>query len=290
MSPRKKSSSKITSDSEFERAESAANFIFTKTDLRPKIALVLGSGLGAFADEFETPTKIPYSEIPHFPRSTAIGHAGQLVVGKVGGIPLAGMQGRVHLYEGYSAKDVAFPIRVFARMGIKAVILTNAAGGIKREFVQGQLVVIKDHINLQGVSPLTGPNDERFGPRFPDMTVAYDRGFREIAVGEGNRNCISLCEGVYAALPGPSYETPAEIRYLRTIGADLVGMSTVPEVIAARHSGIRVLGISCVTNAAAGILDRPLDHKEVLETAERVKSQFIALLKTVIPRIAAEVS
>jgi purine-nucleoside phosphorylase len=290
MSPRKKSFPKITSDSEFERAESAANFIFTKTDLRPKIALVLGSGLGAFADEFETPTKIPYSEIPHFPRSTAIGHAGQLVVGKVGGIPLAGMQGRVHLYEGYSAKDVAFPIRVFARMGIKAVILTNAAGGIKREFVQGQLVVIKDHINLQGVSSLTGPNDERFGPRFPDMTVAYDRRFRELTVGEGNRNRISLYEGVYAALPGPSYETPAEIRYLRTIGADLVGMSTVPEVIAARHSGIRVLGISCVTNAAAGILDRPLDHKEVLETAERVKSQFIALLKNVIPRIAAEVS
>ena len=290
MSPRKKSSSKITSDSEFERAESAANFIFTKTDLRPKIALVLGSGLGAFADEFETPTKIPYSEIPHFPCSTAIGHAGQLVVGKVGGIPLAGMQGRVHLYEGYSAKDVAFPIRVFARMGIKAVILTNAAGGIKREFVQGQLVVIKDHINLQGVSPLTGPNDERFGPRFPDMTVAYDRRFRELTVGEGNRNRISLYEGVYAALPGPSYETPAEIRYLRTIGADLVGMSTVPEVIAARHSGIRVMGISCVTNAAAGILDQPLDHKEVLETAERVKSQFIALLKNVIPRIAAEVS
>jgi purine-nucleoside phosphorylase len=290
MSPRKKSSPKITSDSEFERAESAANFIFTKTDLRPKIALVLGSGLGAFADEFETPTKIPYSEIPHFPRSTAIGHAGQLVVGKVGGIPLAGMQGRVHLYEGYSAKDVAFPIRVFARMGIKAVILTNAAGGIKREFVQGQLVVIKDHINLQGVSPLTGPNDERFGPRFPDMTVAYDRRFRELTVGEGNRNRISLYEGVYAALPGPSYETPAEIRYLRTIGADLVGMSTVPEVIAARHSAIRVLGISCVTNAAAGILDEPLDHKEVLETAERVKSQFIALLKNVIPRIAAEVS
>ncbi|HJX94283.1 MAG TPA: purine-nucleoside phosphorylase [Candidatus Acidoferrum sp.] len=290
MSPRKKSSSKITSDSEFKRAESAANFIFTKTDLRPKIALVLGSGLGAFADEFETPTKIPYSEIPHFPRSTAIGHAGQLVVGKVGDIPLAGMQGRVHLYEGYSAKDVAFPIRVFARMGIKAVILTNAAGGIKREFVQGQLVVIKDHINLQGVSPLTGPNDERFGPRFPDMTVAYDRRFRELTVGEGNRNRISLYEGVYAALPGPSYETPAEIRYLRTIGADLVGMSTVPEVIAARHSAIRVLGISCVTNAAAGILDEPLDHKEVLETAERVKSQFIALLKNVIPRIAAEVS
>jgi purine-nucleoside phosphorylase len=290
MSPPKKSVPKINSSSEFERAEFAANFIIGKTDLRPKIALVLGSGLGAFADEFETPTKIPYSEIPHFPRSTAIGHAGQLVVGKVGGIPLAGMQGRVHLYEGYSAKDVAFPIRVFARMSIRAVILTNAAGGIKREFVQGQLVVIKDHINLQGVSPLTGPNDERFGPRFPDMTVAYDRRFREITVGEGNRNSIDLYEGVYAALPGPSYETPAEIRYLRTMGADLVGMSTVPEVIAARHSGIRVLGISCVTNTAAGILDQPLDHKEVLETAERIKSQFIALLKTVIPRIARELS
>jgi purine-nucleoside phosphorylase len=290
MSPRKKSVPKINSDSEFDRAESAANSIFTKTDLRPKIALVLGSGLGAFADEFETPTKIPYAEIPHFPRSTAIGHAGQLVVGKVGDIPVAGMQGRVHLYEGYSAKDVAFPIRVFARMGIKAVILANAAGGIKREFVQGQLVVIKDHINLQGANPLTGPNDERFGPRFPDMTVAYDRRFREMTVGEGNRNRIGLYEGVYAALPGPSYETPAEIRYLRTIGADLVGMSTVPEVIAARHSGIRVLGISCVTNAAAGILDQPLDHREVLETAGRVKSQFIALLKIVIPRIAAELA
>jgi purine-nucleoside phosphorylase len=288
MSPRKKSAPKINSDSEFDRAESAANFVFSKTDLRPRIALVLGSGLGAFADEFETPTKIPYAEIPHFPRSTAIGHAGQLVVGKVGEIPVAGMQGRVHLYEGYSAKDVAFPVRVFARMGIKAVILTNAAGGIKREFVQGQLVVIKDHINLQGANPLTGPNDERFGPRFPDMTVAYDRRFREMTVGEGNRNRIGLYEGIYAALPGPSYETPAEIRYLRTIGADLVGMSTVPEVIAARHSGIRVLGISCVTNAAAGILDQPLDHKEVLDTAERVKGQFIKLLKIIIPRIAAE--
>jgi purine-nucleoside phosphorylase len=288
MSPKRKAAPINPPDSEFERAESASNFIFSKTDLRPKIALVLGSGLGAFADEFENATKIPYVEIPHFPLSTAIGHAGQLVVGMVDEIPVAGMQGRVHLYEGYSAKDVAFPIRVFARMGVKTVILTNAAGGIKREFVQGQLVVIKDHINLQGVSPLTGSNDDRFGPRFPDMTVAYDRRFREITVGEGNCNRIGLYEGVYAALPGPSYETPAEIRYLRTIGADLVGMSTVPEVIAARHSGMRVLGISCVTNAAAGILDQPLDHKEVLETGERVRGQFIALLKTVIPHIAAE--
>jgi purine-nucleoside phosphorylase len=192
------------------------------------------------------------------------------------------------LYEGYSAKDVAFPIRVFSRMGVKAVILTNAAGGIKHEFTQGKLVVIKDHINLQGVSPLTGANDERFGPRFPDMTIAYDRRFREMTVGEGNRHSIGAYEGVYAALPGPNYETPAEIRYLRSIGADLVGMSTVPEVIAARHCGMRVLGISCVTNAAAGILDKPLDHKEVLETGERVRGQFIALLKAIIPRIAAE--
>ncbi|MGC1415209.1 MAG: purine-nucleoside phosphorylase [Candidatus Acidiferrum sp.] len=286
----KKASPKSKSLTEFDRAEAAANFIFSKTDLRPKIALVLGSGLGAFADEFAGATKIPYAEIPHFPKSTAIGHAGQLVLGNVGEIPVAGMQGRVHLYEGYSAMDVAFPIRVFSRMGVKAVILTNAAGGIKREFTQGELVVIKDHINLQSANPLIGPNDDRFGPRFPDMTIAYDRRFREIAVGAGNRNHIGLYEGVYAALPGPSYETPAEIRYLRAIGADLVGMSTVPEVIAARHSGIRVLGISCVTNAAAGILDQPLDHKEVLETGERVRGQFIALLKVVIPRIAAELS
>jgi purine-nucleoside phosphorylase len=290
MSPKSKAAPKSKSNSEFDQAEAAAQFIFSKTDLRPRIALVLGSGLGAFADEFEGAAKIPYAEIPHFPKSTAIGHAGQLVLGMVGDVPVAGMQGRVHLYEGYSANEAAFPIRVFSRMGVKAVILTNAAGGIKREFVQGQLVVIKDHINLQGVNPLTGPNDERFGPRFPDMTVAYDRRFREITVGQGNRNRIGLYEGLYAALPGPSYETPAEIRYLRTIGADLVGMSTVPEVIAARHCGIRVLGISCVTNAAAGILDQPLDHKEVLETAERVKNQFIALLKIVIPRIAVEVS
>ena len=271
---------------EFGRAGQAADFIFSQTVLRPKIALVLGSGLGAFADEFAEATKIPYEGIPHFPRSTAIGHAGNLVTGKVGGVEVAGMQGRVHLYEGYSVNEVAFPIRVFARMGIKAVILTNAAGGIKREFVQGRLVVISDHINLQGVNPLSGPNDERFGLRFPDLTVAYDRRFRAMTVGEGNRLGIGMYEGVYAALAGPSYETPAEIRYLRAIGADLVGMSTVPEVIAARHAGIRVLGISCVTNAAAGILDKPLNHLEVLETAERVKDQFIALLKAVIPRIA----
>lgn len=275
---------------EFERAGAAADYILSRTKLRPRIALVLGSGLGAFADEFSNAAKIPYAEIPHFPQSTAIGHAGKLVIGKVGDIPVAGMQGRVHLYEGYSAKEVVFPIRVFARMGVKAVILTNAAGGIKREFSQGTLVIISDHINLQGVNPLTGPNDERFGLRFHDMTIAYDKRFREMAVGEGNRLGISLHEGVYAALAGPSYETPAEIRYLRAVGADLVGMSTVPEVIAARHGGLRVLGISCVTNAAAGILDQPLNHVEVLETAERVKGQFISLLRAVIPRIAEAIA
>jgi purine-nucleoside phosphorylase len=279
---------RASDSSEYERAEAAAQFIFSRTKLRPKIALVLGSGLGPFADEFADATKIPYAEIPHFPQSTAIGHAGQLVVGNVDGIAVAGMQGRVHLYEGYSVKEVAFPIRVFARMGVKAVILTNAAGGIK--FTQGRLVVISDHINLQGVNPLTGFNDERFGPRFPDMSTAYDKRFREMAVGQGNRMGIGIDEGVYAALAGPSYETPAEIRYLRTIGVDLVGMSTVPEVIAARHSDMKVLGISCVTNAAAGILDQPLNHREVLETAARVKGDFVALLKAVLPRIAEAIA
>jgi purine-nucleoside phosphorylase len=272
---------------EFARAEAAAKFIQKKTKLRPKIALVLGSGLGGFADEFSNAVRIPYVKIPRFPQSTAIGHAGQLVLGTVEGVDVVGMQGRVHLYEGYSAEDVAFPIRVFARMGVKAVVLTNAAGGIRKDLIQGRLVVISDHINLQGTNPLIGPNDETFGPRFPDMSRAYDRKFRELTLAEGRLLGINLGEGVYAALAGPSYETPAEIRYLRTIGADLVGMSTVPEVIAARHSDIRVLGISCVTNAAAGVLDQPLDHKEVLETAQHIKGQFIGLLRAVIPDIAS---
>jgi purine-nucleoside phosphorylase len=275
------------SGQEFERAEAAAKFIQRKTNLRPKVALVLGSGLGAFANEFAHGTKIPYSKIPNFPQSTAIGHAGQLVLGTVEGVEVVGMQGRVHLYEGYSVKDVVFPVRVFARMGVQAIVLTNAAGGIKKDFTPGRLVVISDHINLQGVNPLSGPNNEKFGPRFPDMTAAYDKKFRALTLAEGRRLGIHLGEGVYAALAGPSYETPAEIRYLRSIGADLVGMSTVPEVIAARHSGMRVLGISCVTNAATGVLDQPLDHNEVLQAAERVKGQFIALLRAVIPDIAS---
>ncbi|MGH9677557.1 MAG: purine-nucleoside phosphorylase, partial [Candidatus Acidiferrum sp.] len=251
---------------------------------------VLGSGLGAFAEEFARAARLPYARIPHFPRSTAAGHAGQLVIGEVGGVSVAAMQGRVHLYEGYSAREAAFPVRVFARMGVQAIILTNAAGGIHSAMSQGRLAVITDHINLQGVNPLAGPNEQRFGPRFPDMSAAYDRKFRGALLNEARRLGIDLGEGVYAALPGPSYETPAEIRYLKCIGADLVGMSTVPEVLAARHCGMRILAISCVTNAAAGILEQPLDHQEVLETTERVKGQFIALLKAAIPAITAEIA
>ncbi|HKW89128.1 MAG TPA: purine-nucleoside phosphorylase [Candidatus Acidoferrales bacterium] len=275
---------------EFARAERAAKFISGKTRLRPKIALVLGSGLGAFADDLSDAVRIPYKRIPHFPCSTAVGHAGRLVIGKSEGVPAAVMQGRVHFYEGYSLKDVIFPMRVFNCMGIRAAILTNAAGGINLSFEQGTLVVLRDHINLQRANPLAGLNDERFGPRFPDMTDAYFKPYRSAALEEAKRLGISIHEGVYAAMAGPSYETPAEIRFLRTIGADVVGMSTVPEVIAARHMGIRVLGISCVTNMAAGILDKPIQHEEVLETGERVKTQFMALLRAVLPRIAANLN
>jgi purine-nucleoside phosphorylase len=280
-----KSASKPTP--EFARASAAAKFILSKTKLRPHIGLVLGSGLGAFADDLASAARIDYRRIPHFPRSTAVGHAGKLVIGNVGDVAVAAMQGRVHFYEGYSLSEVIFPMRVFARMGIRAVILTNAAGGINRGYSQGALVVLRDHINLQGSNPLIGTNDERFGPRFPDMTHAYAKDFRKFALEEGSKLGMVIHEGVYAALTGPSYEAPAEIHYLAAIGADLVGMSTVPEVIAARHMRILVLGISCVTNMAAGILDQPLNHKEVLETGERVKSQFIALLRGVIPRISA---
>lgn len=273
----------------FSLADSAAHLTLSRTPLRPKIGLVLGSGLGAFADSLTPAARVSYAEIPSFPQSTAIGHAGQLVIGNAGQVPVAAMQGRVHQYEGYSAQQVAFPIRVFARMGVKAVILTNAAGGINLGYSQGALVVIKDHINLQGTNPLVGPNDDRFGVRFPDMTQAYSRAFRQIAREEASRLNIQLSEGIYAAMLGPSYETPAEIDHLRRIGADLVGMSTVAEVIAARHIGLDVLAISCVTNMAAGILDKPLSHAEVMETGERVKSIFEMLLKAVIPRIASSI-
>jgi len=284
MSPRKAASA-----GEFEKASRAAKFIQSKTKLRPKVGLVLGSGLGAFADELASAIKIPYDRIPGFPRSTVDGHAGRLVIGKSGDVPVAVMQGRVHLYEGYSAKDVVFPMRVLGRLGIRAAILTNAAGAINLDYSQGALVVIRDHMNLQGTNPLVGPNDERFGVRFPDMTQAYAKAYREIALREAKRLGLAVREGVYAALLGPSFETPAEIRYLKTIGADVVGMSTAPEVVAARHMGIRVLGISCVTNMAAGILDRELNHEEVMETGERVRGQFVALLRAVIPAIAEDV-
>jgi len=275
---------------QFALADAAAQLIFTRTTLRPQIALVLGSGLGGFADSLTDAVRVPYAEIPSFPQSTAIGHAGRLVIGNAGSVPVAAMQGRVHLYEGYSAQEVTFPIRVFGRMGIRAVILTNAAGGINLSYSQGALVLIRDHINLQGANPLVGPNDDRFGVRFPDMTQAYARPYRAIAKEEAAKLGMTLHEGVYAALLGPSYETPAEIEYLRRIGADLVGMSTVFEVIAARHMGIKVLAISCVTNMAAGILDQPLSHQEVMETGERVKSSFEALLRAVLPRMAQDVA
>ena len=272
---------------EFSRAEAAAEFVRSKTALRPEIALVLGSGLGDFAEGMADAVRIPYGEIPHFPRSTAIGHAGRLVVGCVAATPVAVMQGRVHLYEGHSIKDVAFPIRVFGRMGIRAVILTNAAGGIGTDLHPGCLVLIRDHINLQGVSPLIGPNDDRFGLRFFDMGKAYDLQFRHLAQEEAARLGIWLGSGVYAALLGPSFETHAEIQYLKKIGVDLVGMSTVPEVIVARHMGIRVLAFSCVTNLAAGLSDQPITHEEVLEIGARVQKEFVALLAAVIPRMAA---
>jgi purine-nucleoside phosphorylase len=272
----------------YEQLEEAAQFIRSRTAVRPAVALVLGSGLGGFADELSEPVKVPYEEIPHFARSTAIGHEGRLVVGRFAGCLVVAMQGRFHLYEGYSAQQVAFPTRVFARMGVRAAILTNAAGGINLDYGQGALVVIKDHINLQGQNPLTGPEDLRLGPRFIDMTEAYYKPYRQLALEAGRRLGMELKEGVYAGLLGPSYETPAEIHFLRAIGADLVGMSTIPEVIAARQLGMKVLGISCVTNMAAGVLDKPLNHEEVLETGRRVAGQFKALLREVIPEIASD--
>jgi len=270
---------------QFTLAETAAQSVLQRTSLRPRIGLVLGSGLGGFADSVSDATRIPFADIPAFPRSSATGHAGQMVIGKSGALPVAVMQGRVHLYEGYSAEQVAFPMRVFGRMGIHTVILTNAAGGINLNYQQGALVLIRDHINLQGANPLAGPNDDRFGMRFPDMTRAYNKQYRAIAQEEAAKLGMTLHEGVYAALLGPSYETPAEINYLRIIGADLVGMSTAFEVIAAGHMGISVLAISCVTNMAAGILDQPLSHREVIETGERVKTSFEALLRRVLPRM-----
>jgi purine-nucleoside phosphorylase len=268
-------------------AGEAADYIRSKTSMEPKLALVLGSGLGAFADELTNRTILPYASIPHFPISAAEGHAGNLVIGSIGKIPVAVMQGRVHYYEGHSMLRVTFPMRVFCRMGIKGVLLTNAAGGIGAQLTPGCLVVLSDHINLQGTNALIGPNEERFGPRFPDMTEAYAKDWRAIALTEGRRQGIQIFEGIYAAVPGPSYETPAEIRFLRTIGADVVGMSTVAEVVVARHCGIKVLAISVVTNMAAGILNQPINHAEVMETGQRIKAQFATFLTAMIPKLSS---
>jgi purine-nucleoside phosphorylase len=271
-------------------AGEAADYIRSKTSLQPRLALVLGSGLGAFADGLADRVTLPYSSIPHFPVSSAIGHSGNLVIGRVGEVPVAVMQGRVHYYEGHSMARVVFPIRVFCRLGITGVLLTNAAGGIGSQLQPGCLVVISDHINLQGTNALIGANEDRFGPRFPDMTEAYAKDLRALALAEGKRQGLEIFEGVYAAVPGPSYETPAEIRFLRTIGADVVGMSTVAEVVAARHCGMKVLAISVVTNMAAGILDQPINHEEVLEIGHRIKGEFSKLLKALIPKIASTAS
>jgi purine-nucleoside phosphorylase len=272
----------------FSRASAAAKFILSRTRLRPRIGLVLGSGLGGFAEEVEEATRLDYARIPGFPPSTVEGHAGRLVVGVAGGVAVAALSGRLHYYEGYAMEQVTFPIRVLSRMGVCALVITNAAGGIRTDYSQGRLVLISDHLNLQGTNSLLGHNDARFGPRFPDMTHAYSGRLRRIAREEGERLGHALPEGVYAAVTGPSFETPAEIRALHALGADLVGMSTVPEVIVARQMGVEVLGISCVTNMAAGIQDQPITHEEVLETGERVRTQFAALLRALIPRIAAE--
>lgn len=263
-------------------------FLEERMTARPAVAVVLGSGLGGFADELTHAVEIPYSDIPGWPRSTAVGHAGKLVFGELEGVNVAVLAGRAHLYEGYAPARVTYAMRMMHLLGVKSVVLTNAAGGINVEYGQGALVMISDHINLQGVNPLAGANEQEFGPRFPDMSEAYSARYREIARTAAAELGIHLKEGVYAAMLGPSYETPAEIRFLRTIGADLVGMSTVAETIVCNHMGIKVLAISCVTNMAAGILPHRINHEEVLETGERVRDTFVRLLKRVIPRLEAD--
>lgn len=270
----------------YEQTSEAALYIEGRTRLRPTIGLVLGSGLGGFASRLENAIAIPYSEIPYFPSSTAPGHSGRLVLGTVDEIPLAVMQGRVHGYEGYSSAQVAFPTRVLGRLGIHTLILTNAAGGIRTSFREGQLVLISDHINLTGQNSTMGPNDERFGLRFFDMGDAYSMRLRALAHAAAKAEGLALEEGIYLSVPGPSYETPAEIRAFRTLGADLVGMSTVLETIAARHMGVGVLGISCVTNMAAGIKPQPLSAEEVLEAGKQVEQEFTRLLMRIIKAIA----
>jgi purine-nucleoside phosphorylase len=273
----------------YERAEHAARIIRSRTKLEPRIAIVLGSGLGGFADEFDEAVGIPYEEITGFARSTAQGHAGRLVIGKVDDVPVMAMQGRVHYYEGYSLEQVTFPIRTFKLLGVKTLILTNASGGINVQLTQGALMVISDHLNLMGDNPLRGPNDDRFGPRFPDMSSVYSPELQQIVIEEAKAIGVEVRRGTYVALSGPSYETPSEIHLLRNLGADAVGMSTVPEAIVGRHMGLEVLGISCITNMAAGIGDEPINHEEVMATGDRVREVFTLLLQRVVGRVHSRV-
>jgi purine-nucleoside phosphorylase len=270
-------------DSTFDQIQEAVNFIKSKSSFDPEVGVILGSGLGDFADTLEDKTVIPYGEIPHFKKVSVKGHAGRFVLGRIGKKPVAVMQGRYHYYEGHHIKEVVFPVRVLCRLGIEKILLTNAAGGINPMLVAGDLMIIRDHLNLMGVNPLMGPNDDRLGTRFPDMSHVYEPEMVEIIAKEMASMGLGVKKGVYAALTGPSYETPAEIKMLATLGADAVGMSTVPEAITARHMGVKVAGISCVSNLAAGISKAPLSHQEVTETGERVKGHFIKLLTAVIP-------
>ena len=274
-----------SSASMYDRAQHAAETINARTSTRPRVAIVLGSGLGAFAEDFQEAVAIPYREIPGFVSSTAQGHVGSLVVGKVEGVSVAAMQGRVHFYEGYSLEQVTFPIRTLKLLGVETLILTNAAGGINVQLTQGALMVISDQLNLMGANPLRGENDERFGPRFPDMSEVYSRDLQELVTQEAKALGTTVRRGIYAALAGPSYETPAEIHMLRATGADAVGMSTVPEAIVARHMGMNVLGISCITNMAAGISEQTINHEEVMETGQRVRETFTQLLRRVITKL-----
>jgi purine-nucleoside phosphorylase len=269
----------------FDLVEEAAAAIRARCGTLPDTAIVLGSGLGDFADTLIDAVVTPYADIPHWPASGVVGHAGRLVIGRAAGRHIAVLSGRVHYYEGHGLSRVVFGTRVMGRLGVKQIVLTNAAGGINTGFAQGALMVIDDHINLLGSNPLIGPNDERFGPRFPDMTEVYSRRLRDIADASARARGVPVSHGVYAAVHGPSYETPAEIRFFRTIGADAIGMSTVPEAIAARHMGLEVLGISCITNMAAGVLPQPLVHDEVMATAQRVRGSFIALLEGILERL-----
>jgi purine-nucleoside phosphorylase len=269
----------------YDQVKAAADAIRSRIPDVPEIAVVLGSGLGDFATSLGDPVTMPYGDLPHWPASRVVGHQGKLVVGKAAGRTIAALAGRSHLYEGHDARTATFAVRVLGVLGIKTLIITNAAGGVNTGFSQGVLMVIDDHINLMGQNPLVGDNDDRFGVRFPDMTEVYSSRLRGIADRAGKAMNLLLPHGIYVGLLGPSYETPAEIRYLRTIGADAVGMSTVPEAIVARHMNMEVLGISCITNMAAGVLPQPLDHAEVMKTTARIRGQFIALLEGIIGQL-----